>query len=190
MVSFAPEVEDVLLDGLRDALATGLSNERVHQRLLEVSTLAHCGWDAPPLDPTLAPDVVARASELGAVVIRLASPVELKHHGQVVRQPTLGHILRAGRYRAQTLGYELPWVPSVDDPAAEGALVSIEGPMSWYRHERESTGQGKRYPLEGVTGSIAARLAPDEALRLAIAETLGVGSSTSQGMGVLRVEPL
>jgi hypothetical protein len=187
LVTFRSDLEAPLLDAMEAALATGLRADRVPQAIMNTRTLRHGGERAPDGDPQLPPDLSARARQIveaGLVVVRLASPTELKRRGDRIRRPCTSDVLHATVHRARALGLDVSEMPLFEDEAEE-----LPGSFSTWRHERDSMAQGRRYDLVGEVGALAVRPTQAQAAWLALAEIIGVGASTAYGMGVVRVEP-
>lgn len=187
-VTFDLHAAQFFLGAFQHACTEGLGKQRARQEVEGLRLLAHGGGGAPAHPDEGAPLVEARAEELleaGAIVVRLASPAELKRGGQRVRQPGLADVLRATSHRARELKLDTSGLPRFEDACEE-----LAGTMKTWSHARWSEAQGREYGLLGAVGGLACRPTPSQARWLALAEVLGIGASTAYGMGVVRAEPL
>lgn len=188
LVTFDAASEDTFLTAFQVACTAGLRDDRIPQSVVSVRTLESGSSRAPDGPPDQPPDLAARAQELlsaGTIVVRLASPAELKRKGQPIRQPGLRDVLLATSHRARELQLELADFPRFEDDCSE-----LVGRMTPWHHARHSEAQDRDYGLWGVVGGIACTPTPAQAYWVALAEVLGIGASTAYGMGVVRAMPV
>jgi len=110
------------------------------------------------------------------------------------RAPWLALLVRAGIRRLDALlGAFTPLAvrPRVEMPPLEDVEV-VEGRLAWWKGSRFSRRQGRRFSLEGLTGSVVLRGAAVDAIGtlLRVLEVTGVGKATSMGFGTLSATPL
>ena len=163
---------EILLHGLRAALALGLGSGRVPHRTVE----ERC--HRLPAD-----HLERRAAALtGEAVVELLTPTAIKRRlggaeSRVLQALTPEDLMHAAFTRGRAVGQR--------GPQASAELAGECLLQRWQDLSRWSSRQQSRHPVAGVTGTWRVYPDPAQAWWLALAELAGIGGHTGLGMGVL-----